>query len=49
MTVVIVNKKPFSTVTYKNVVSITVSGANVIINDGSVHTYPIDDVKIMIA
>lgn len=48
MTVVVVNKKPFSTVTYKNVVSITVSGTNVVINDGGVHSYPIDDVKIMI-
>lgn len=49
MRVVVVNKALFTVTTYTGVVSITISGANVIINDGTNHTYVYDSVKIMIA
>ena len=49
MKVVVVNKQPFTVTTYTGVVSITISGANVIINNGTNHTYVYDSVKIMIA
>lgn len=49
MRVVVVDKNLFTVTTYTGVVSITISGTNVIINNGSNHTYVYDKVKIMIA
>ena len=48
MKVVVVNKDLFTVTTYTGVVSITVSGANVIINNGTSYTYVYDKVKLMI-
>lgn len=48
MKVVVVNKVPFSSQTFDNVVSITYSNGNVVINNGSDHTFRFDSVKIMI-
>lgn len=48
MRVVVIAKKPFTTYTYENVVSITVSGSNYIINDGTTHTYAMSSYKIAI-
>lgn len=48
MKVVVVNKVPFSSQTFDNVVSITYSNGNVVINNGTNHTFRFDDVKIMI-
>lgn len=49
MKVVIVIKVPFNTITLYDVVSITKSGENIVINDGvNNHTYKFNDVKVMI-
>lgn len=48
MKVVVISKTPFNVVTYNNVTSITISGNNYVINDGSNHTYAIADYKIAI-
>ena len=48
MRVVVIAKNPFATYTYTNVVSITISGENYVINDGSTHTYPMNSYKIQI-
>lgn len=48
MRVVVISHSPFSCVTYNNVVSITVSGDNYIINDGTSHTYNKNSYRIAI-
>lgn len=48
MKVVVISKTPFNVVTYSNVTSITVSGNNYVINNGTAHTYAIADYKIAI-
>lgn len=48
MKVVVISKTPFNVVTYTNVTSITISGTNYVINDGSAHTYAIANYKIAI-
>lgn len=48
MRVVVISKVPFNTITFTNVVSITVSGSNYVINDGTNHTYSIENNRLMI-
>lgn len=48
MRVVVISKTPFNVVTYNNVTSISISGTNYVINDGTAHTYPIAQYKIAI-
>lgn len=48
MRVVVISKTPFNVVTFNNVMSITISGANYVINDGTTHTYAIANYKIAI-
>lgn len=48
MKVVVISKNSFNVVTYNNVVSITKSGTNYVINDGTYHTYEIADYKVAI-
>ena len=48
MRVVVISKTPFNVVTFNNVTSISVSGNNYVINDGTAHTYPIANYKIAI-
>lgn len=48
MRVVVIGKNPFTTYTYNNVVSITISGTNYVINDGTTHTYAMNSYKITI-
>lgn len=48
MRVVVIGKQPFTTYTYTNVVSITISGTNYVINDGTTHTYAMNSYKIQI-
>lgn len=48
MRVVVISKTPFNVVTLTNVVSITISGTNYVINNGTAYTYPIADYKIAI-
>lgn len=48
MRVIVISKTPFNVITYNNVVSISISGTNYVINDGSSHTYAIADYRIAI-
>ena len=48
MRVVVVDKNLFTVTTYTGVVSITMNGTNIIINNGSNHTYVYDNIKIML-
>ena len=49
MRVVVISKTPFNVVTYNNVTSISISGTNYVINDGSsVYNYPIANYKVAI-
>lgn len=48
MRVVVISKTPFNVLTYNNVTSISISGTNYVINNGTVYQYPIADYKIAI-
>lgn len=48
MRVVVISKTPFNVVTFNNVTSISISGTNYVINDGTTHTYAIANYKIAI-
>ena len=48
MRVVVISKSPFNVTTLNNVTSITISGTNYVINDGTAHTYAIADYRIAI-
>ena len=48
MRVVVMAKNPFTVYTYSNVVSITISGNNFVINDGTSHSYSMSAYKIAI-
>lgn len=48
MRVVVISKSPFNVTTFNNVTSITISGSNYVINDGSTHTYAIANYRIAI-
>lgn len=48
MRVVVISKTPFNVVTFNNVTSISISGTNYVINDGTAHTYAIANYKIAI-
>lgn len=48
MRVIVISKNPFNVVTFNNVTSITISGTNYVINDGTAHSYAIANYKIAI-
>ena len=48
MRVVVISKNPFNVVTYNHVTSITISGSNYVINDGTAHSYAIASYRIAI-